>query len=67
MDWLILIWTVFVLAVYVGGYFFPSAIGIYTWNLSAAYAVFLIVGVVAFALRFRTDATVPQSPPRRKK
>jgi hypothetical protein len=50
-DWIILAWTLFVLIVYVGGYLFPAPIGVYTWNLGAVYAVVLIGGATASALR----------------
>ena len=61
-DVLILLWSLFVCIVYVGGYLAPAAIGYYTSNLSALYAVALIGGICAAVLRWRIGSAVAEAP-----
>jgi len=57
MDWLILVWAIIASMVYVGVYFLPASIGLYTFNFTAIYAIFFIVSVAACLLRARAEAT----------
>jgi hypothetical protein len=58
LEWMVLGWTIFILFVYIGGYFLPDSIGVYTWNLSAVYAVILIIVACIRARRLVSDLSI---------
>lgn len=55
-DLLLAVWVVVVGFVYYGGYFFP-AIGAFTANASAIYALMLLISVLAVANRYLRRST----------
>ncbi len=64
-DLLLMIWVAGIAAVYFGGFFVP-AIGAYTNNAAALYALMLLISMISVALRFLHREGTPQANPDKK-
>ncbi len=62
MQWLVLVWALFVLLIYIGGFVSQQAVGIYTPESGKLYAVFLMIAVAASILRWLSSREAARKP-----